>query len=166
MATVTSNYQQVARAVFGLSRALSPRRRVSSGHYLAEIYNETIAGAVERRTADEQKGPEGKPLPRLSPRYKARKVRQGFDPRVLVRTGEMLSPAELRGRLTFGESYLVMAAGVGAEVQQKVAWASKGNPARNRPARRFYELGRDGERAVDGACREALASAVIDARLL
>lgn len=164
MANVTSNFAAVSRAVFGLTLALSPRRRTAGGKYLGDEYADTVGEAVRYRTADRQEGPEGKPLPPLNAAYKRRKVRQGHDPRILIRTHEMLDARQVRGRVTFGQNYLVMAAGLDAETQQKVEWASKGSRKQNRPARRFYELGRDGEQAVKTLANESLRSAVLEAR--
>lgn len=164
MATVTSNYASVSRAVMGLPYALSPRRRTPGGKYLGDEYADTIGEAVRHRTADEQQGPEGKPLPPLNATYKRRKVKQGFDSRILIRTHEMLDARQVRGRVTFGANYLVMAAGLDVETQQKVEWASKGSVKRNRPPRRFYELGQAGVNAVRALARESIDSAILAAR--
>lgn len=164
MASVKSNYSQVSRAVLGLSRALSPRRRTAGGKYLGDEYADTVGEAVRHRTADEQLGPERRPLPPLSARYKRRKVRQGFDSRILIRTHEMLDPDQVRGQVQFGANHVSMTAGLDPETKQKVEWASKGSRKQNRPPRRFYELGRDGIMAVRALARESLRSAVVEAK--
>jgi hypothetical protein len=164
MASVKSNYGHVSRAVFGLTWALSPRRRTPGGKYLGDEYADTIGEVMRHRTADEQQGPEGRPLPPLNARYKARKVRQGHDPRILVRTHEMLEPRQVRGQVQFGANHVSMTAGLDEETKQKVEWASKGSKAQNRPPRRFYALGRDGIMAVRALARESLSSAVREAK--
>ena len=70
----------------------------------------------------------------------------------------MLDPQQIQGRTNVTRDSATMQAGLDAETIAKVGYAEEGGP--NRPARPFYELGKDGEAAVDVLVKEVLDNAV------
>ena len=155
MASISSNRAAVARAYHELADAFNLRRSIpGSNKRLGDELIDTAVGAIENRTVNLQQDVSGKPLAPLKWRTRVRKARLGLDPRILIETHEMLSPEELRGRTTVGSHYAVMQAGTSEEVQAKVEHAHTATA--NRAERPFYDLGRDGERAVDVLAQEVI----------
>ena len=161
MASVTSNKTNLFRAVFGLSQAMNLRRRFGAGSRLGDELIDAAAAAIEDRTANRQQGPDGRPLPRLRPRTIARKRARGLDTRILIETHEMLDFAQVRGKTVVTSNVAAMTAGLDTYTQFKVEQAEEGAP--NRPKRHFYDLGRDGEKAVDALLGEVTTRAILDA---
>lgn len=163
MAAIVSNRSQVSRALHILANSLNLRNRSPLGNRrLGDELVDAAAAAIRERSVTKQADPSGNPWKRLSPRYLRRKLRQGYPATIGVRTGEMLDPEQVRGRTVVTANAAAMTAGLDAETQQKAEWFQEGG-ARNRPARPFYDLGREGEAAADlvvtGAIDRAVAAA-------
>ena len=159
MASITSNRTVVTRALFGLSQAMNLRRNIPGrSKRLGDELLETVAGAIEDRTVNRQLQPDGSPLPRLRPRTIARKIARGLDTRILIETHEMLSMTEIMGRTDVAGNMASMTGGTDDDVRFKIEKAEEGGA--NRPARHFYEAGKDGEKVVDVLIEETLAAAV------
>jgi hypothetical protein len=117
------------------------RRPRNSSVTIGESLIDAVAVTVQHRTVDEQKTPTLGPLKALSPRYLARKVRQGYSSRIGVRTGRMLDVNEVKGETYVGRSVAVMTFGREEEIKQRAEFFQE----RGRP---FYELGPREEKAV------------------
>lgn len=162
MATITSNKPAVAKALFGLSQTFNLRRKPRGGKKrVGDELIDTAAGAIEDRSVNKQLRPGGGHWAPLKESTKERKARLGLDPRINIETHEMLDLEQIRGRTVVTSAVAVMAAGLDEATQAKVEFAEEGGP--NRPARPFYDLGDDGEKAVDTLCNEIRDQAVIDA---
>lgn len=156
MAGISSNRPAVARALFGLSQALNLRSRPAGGNRrLGEELVDAAAAAIRERSVTGQKDPDGNPWRRLSPRYLRRKLAEGYPATIGIRTGEMMDPEQVRGRVVVTASTASMTAGLDAETQQKDEWFQDGR--RPRP---FYDLGKEGQAAVDLVITEAIDAAV------
>ena len=162
MASLVSNKIQVSKALFGLSQTFSLRRRLAGGQYrLGDKLVDTAAVAIEARTVGRQQDPDGNPLAPLKPSTLRRKAAGGFDLRILIETHEMLDLEQIRGQVALTENSAVMIEGLDAETKQKAEWAAEGAP--NRRPRPHYELGKDGEKAVDVLFVETIDHSVRDA---
>ena len=162
MASILSNRPQVSKALSGLSQTFNLRHPIAGGQRcLGDELVDTAAVAIEARTVGHQQDPDGNPLAPLKESTKRRKARLGFDPRILIETHEMLDLEQIRGEVNLTENSAVMIEGRDAETKQKAEWAADGSP--NRLPRPFYELGADGEKAVDVLLTETVDHAVRDA---
>lgn len=162
MARVVSNRIQVSKALLGLSSAFSLRRKVAGGNKrLGEELIDTAAAAIEDRSVNRQSDPSGNPWAALSPVTIRRKAAAGHDLRINIETFEMLAFEQIRGGISITEHEATMQAGLDPETRAKVQWAEEGGP--NRPARPFFDLGRDGEAAVDVLCEEVVTGAIREA---
>ena len=162
MATLISNRIQVSKALLGLATAFSLRKRRPGGQKrLGEELVDTAAVAIEDRSVNRQVDPSGNPWAALRPFTIRRKAALGHDLRINIETHEMLDMEQIRGNVSITEHEAIMRAGLDDETRQKVEWAQEGGP--NRPARPFYDLGPDGEAAVDVLCEEVKDAAVREA---
>lgn len=143
MATFRSNFDSDIRpAVVALRETWNLRRKpAGSAVSLGESLIDAVALAVEQRTVQEQKTPTLGRLKPLSPKYLARKIRQGYSSRIGVRTGRMLDINEIKGETYVGRSVAVMTFGRDEDERQKAEWFTEGSSRQNRPARPFYEIG-------------------------
>jgi len=140
MAGIKSNFKEaIAPTIRELTHALDANRS-SRGHRVGDEMANIVAVGIIQRTEHEQLGPDGGPLPRPSRRTLLRKARKGYSLKIGVETGEMLSFEEIKGQVTIDANTVVMTAGTDEETRDKVDWFTKGDPKRNRPARKFYEL--------------------------
>lgn len=119
---------------------------------------DAATGVIVERTVRRQSEPSGAPLKPLSRRYRLRKLAQGYPGIISVRTGEMMDPEQVRGRTVVTDNAASMSAGLDDETIQKVAWFQEG--PKPRP---FYDLGKDGEAAVDTVCLESREQALREA---
>ena len=162
MASILSNRVQVVKALLGLSTAFSLRRRPAGGNKrLGDELIDVATAAIEDRTVNRQQDWAGQPLAPLKARTRERKARLGFDPRILIETHEMLDPEQIRGQTHVTEHEATMRAGLDDETRMKVEAAHEGAP--NRRKRPFYDLGPNGEEAVDTLCGEVRDNAVREA---
>ena len=152
----------MSKALFGLSQTFSLRRRLAGGQYrLGDQLVDTAAAAIEARTVGRQQDADGNPLAPLKPSTLRRKAAAGFDLRILIETHKLLEVEQIRGQVHLTENSAIMVAGADEETKQKAEWAAEGAP--NRRPRPFYELGADGEKAVDVLFVETVDHAVRDA---
>ncbi len=142
-----------------LAQTFNLRRRPYGGKKrLGDELIDTAAAAIVNRTKTRQLDSAGKPLKPLKSKYKAAKVRKGYDPRILVKTGEMLELEQVRGKTVVTANVASMEAGLDGEVKALVEYAHEGS--KNRPKRPFYDLGKDGEAAVDTLANETIDAAI------
>ncbi len=153
MPHLISNRANVVRGLFALGQAFNLRRRVAGRKRLGDEMIDAATGAIVERTVRGQAEPSGAPLRPLSRRYRLRKIAQGYPGIISVRTGEMMDPEQVRGRTVVTDHAASMTAGLDGETAQKVAWFQEG--AGSGKPRPFYDLGKDGEGAVDTVCLEA-----------
>jgi hypothetical protein len=150
MPRLISNRPNVVQGLFALGQAFNLRRRVAGRKRLGDEMIDAATGVIVERTVRRQSDPTGAPLKPLSRRYRLRKMAQGYPGIIAVRTGEMMDPEQVRGRTIVSDHAASMTAGLDDETIRKVAWFQEG--ARPRP---FYDLGKDGETAVDAVCLES-----------
>jgi phage gpG-like protein len=159
MASISSNGTETLVRLGKVAGALNFRNRTAGGsRRLGEELLDTTATVIKHRTRDQGLSPDGAPLAPLSRAYLAKKFREGHDGRILVRTGEMTDTQELLGETSVGSNAASMTGGLDEETRDKIEWAEEGSP--NRPKRPFYDLGQDGQRAIEGVLDEAIDRAV------
>jgi hypothetical protein len=150
MATFQSNFDSdVAPALRGLRETWNLRRRPrGSAVSLGESLVDAVALTVEHRTVDEQKTPTLAPLKPLSPKYLARKVREGYSSRIGVRKYRMLQIGEIKGVVYVGRSVATMTFGLSDEMRREAEHFQE----RGRP---FYEIGPAEEKAIAAVVDDA-----------
>lgn len=162
MASQTSNLGVVTRSLNNLTNALNLRRKVPGGNgTIGQDIIDTAALVIEDRSVSRQVDPDGNPWAPLKARTIKRKARLGLDPRINIATHEMLDINQIQGRDTVTADTAVMQAGLTQDAINKTKWAEDGGP--HRKPRPFYDLGPDGEKAVDQVIRHALDQAVNEA---
>lgn len=154
-----SNLQQVTAANSRLGQALNMRRRLRGGRRLGDEAATVLAYGVQRRTVEEQRGADDRPLPPLRDRTLRRKARLGRSLLVGVETGDMLSMMELEGNVTVTKDTTALDLGKTEEARDKLDWFVQGDPARNRPARDIVGIDQETERDLDTLAEEAIADA-------
>lgn len=160
MASVTSNADDMGRSLFRVADALNLRNSTAGGKRLGDEVADVASVAISARVRDRQTQPDGAPLPKLSPRYKRRKVAQGHDPRILIRTGAMTEPDTIRGDVQVTSTTLTMTAGTDGATRDRIGYAEEGDAARNRPPRPLIGLDGAGEAQVDEVFEGAIDAAV------
>ena len=154
---IRSNFPEVKQAVAGLGGMLKMRKRPPGFRKsLGETIVERSAEAIIHRSLGEQTDPNGRPWKKLSPGYLRWKIKNGYSPLKNELTGEMLSYEQVRGKVVISDNAAQMTAGTDEFVQDKVEWTEEGQPEKNRPKRRFYDLGEKGEAALDDVVNQAI----------
>lgn len=150
---ITSNRLEV---VAGLRRFAGGfgLRRVGRYKKLGEDIADAIAQGELDRTVNDQRTPEGNLLAPLSPKYRARKLAEGYPDTILVREREMLTQKQLVGLLDIRDSEMAMTYGTDQDQRDKAEWAHEG--AGNRPERPFVGLDAKIERDLDRLVDEGL----------
>jgi hypothetical protein len=150
MANFQSNFDSEIRpAVRSLAQTWNLRRRPRGSRVsVGESLVDAVALTVEHRTIQEQLEPGLAPLKPLSPRYLARKIREGYSSRIGVRKYRMLQINEIKGVVHVGRSVATMTFGLGEETRREAEHFQE----RGRP---FYEIGPLEEKAIAAAVDDA-----------
>lgn len=157
MASVTSNLPEYGHGLYRLADAFN-LLGTGGGRKLGDELADATAVAISGRTRSSQTQPDGTPLPKLNARYKKRKVAQGYDPRILVRTGEMTEPLQIQGEVIVTSNTATMTSGLDEDIQNLICYAEDGSD--NRPKRHFIDPGPEGEAAFGLVLDEAADRAV------
>lgn len=158
MSSFHSNFDEVRLALATLGQAFHMRRRVSASRRLGDEILDLVTAVVEERTRVQKLAPDGTPLPALKPATIRRKLRKGFPPELGVETGMMLDKGEIAGQSHVLDDEVVMRYGLGEDTRDKAEWFQEGRPG-IQAERPFYELGDDGERAIDAYIDEVAEQA-------
>lgn len=127
MAGATSNLPQIEALLDDLANGFTFDVRGVQKALGAEMADVVVDGIADRSIA-EQAAPSSDPWAPLSPRYLARKVRQGYPALIGVRTGNMLSRVELAGNVTVAPTSVIIEYGVTTEARDKLRWFTAGRP--------------------------------------
>lgn len=136
----------------------------SAGVTGKSLGDDAVAAVAESISEDAREGidPDGQAWAPNKEPYKTRKAKKFgvHDPG--YRTGETLSLKALTGEVTVTNDSVSMSHGTGAVDQfgasdkDKGKWLSEGDPARNRPERKFYNLNDKRNEKVAEVMREGL----------
>jgi hypothetical protein len=165
--SIATNLADVARTVYGLSRVLGFKRTRIRGRPMGDVAADLVAEGIRHRTLEQQRKPEGGPLPANRGEYGEKKQARGIPIGVGFyppdqEGGEMLDKENLRGIVGISEDRVRMIYGTNEAVREKAEWFTDGNPANNQPPRPFYDLnpqieadlGAMAEHAVDQGIRD------------
>lgn len=108
------------------------------------LLDAAVAGV--RETFDAERDPDGTPWPELSSDYARAKERLFPGRPKLVREGLMRSEEEMAGERTITEDGAKWRYGVTEQARDECDWNHQGDPARNRPPRRFVGFTEDSRR--------------------
>ena len=84
--------------------------------------------------------PSNAPWQPLSPKYAAWKAKHYPGRITAERELEMKAPDHLKGQLEIQAHMVIQTYGLNEQAKNEAAWFQEGDPARNRPPRRFYDL--------------------------
>lgn len=143
----SSNYSDFAKDLVGLSKTFNMRRHMHGDRVMGDEITDIAAAIIYERTRIHKLDPDLNPLPALKTSSIKRKVRKGFSPVLGVETGEMLEKAQIRGTSHTTDDTVALEYGLNPEAEDKAERFQEGRPG-VQPERFFYDLGRDGEKAV------------------
>lgn len=146
MASIRSNFPEVAEAIRRLPRAFVLTRSHRGGRSLGEAALDLIAQRIQERALGEQTTPDDVAWKPNAPGYAASAAKAGKPIGVLH--GRMLDTTQLRGVREIEESSADMTYGVDDEARQEMEWFSEGN-GRGQPAREVYGFDEKDEAALD-----------------
>lgn len=163
MARADSNLPEIEAALDAVAEAFNFEAPGIEGKGLGHEMLNVVADGILDRTIAEQKEPTGSALNPLSPAYKAWKAGHGYPTLIGVKTGHMLSLVEVQGERVIAPDEATMTYGKpgstddeGKTSRDKAEWFTDGDPARNRPARPFYDLDEEIETAASDHAEKAL----------
>jgi len=158
MATVKSNYPEIARGMDELRGAFNMHSR---GRYrtLGDDLLDVLAQAIFDQTVNYQRDPDNTHFRPLAPSTLARKRRLGYPDTIGVETGEMLSMPQLTGQRTITPRMASVVYGENESARQKAEWFQEGRKGKQ-PARRFFEINPLFEKDMETLIDEVLDLAV------
>jgi hypothetical protein len=146
MASVRTNFPEIRAALDRLGSAFTMNARGRYRDLGSDLLDAAAEAVYEQSTLDQQ-DPQGRPFAPLAASTLREKARKGFPSTIGVRTGDMLSSEQLRGRRVVTPRVAEMTYGVGDEAEQKSEWFQEGT--KNQPARPFYDLNAKAEQSID-----------------
>lgn len=153
-----SNFDDLKKSLDELGQAFAVDRMVSNSRRMGDELIDIVARVIEDRTRNRHLEPDGTPMAQLKHSTIKRKLRKGFPPVLGVETGMMLDFSEIRGKTHVKEDSIEMEYGLGIDTEDKAEWFQEGRSGAQEK-RPFYELGEEGEKAVDDYIDEVAEAA-------
>lgn len=144
-----------------LTHALDFDSPGDGGTFAVELAN-LVGGRILDRTLGRGQGADGKPLPENRGEYARRKQAKGLPVGVGLGDGQpkMLEIAQAVGQVTVAGGEMTQEFGTAESAKDKAGWFTRGNDARNQPARPFYEVDDDDVAAIQDLCQEKVVRVI------